>query len=175
MDIRITLSTTPHSSSTVSTVAAFLLLRPVAALSSTTGGPHSATGIMRQQSAQPGSPFRDGTRTRTYLPCGQKRAAVLHIVLYCTRGENVISTRDCTDTSFVIVSYSTGIGRSRRIVLRVPIPITHACQLLAIYPSKEVIRCALTTGAGALLRNHIEETALPIERQFITDLYRINH
>ena len=29
------------------------------------------------------------------------------------------------------------------------------------------------TGAGALLRNHIEETALPIERSFITDLYRI--
>ena len=31
------------------------------------------------------------------------------------------------------------------------------------------------TGAGALLRNHIEETALPIERTFITDLYRIYH
>ena len=29
------------------------------------------------------------------------------------------------------------------------------------------------TGAGALLRNHIEETALPIERQLITDSYRI--
>ena len=31
------------------------------------------------------------------------------------------------------------------------------------------------TGAGALLRNHIEETALPIERRFITDVYRIRY
>ena len=79
-------------------------------------------------SAQPGgAPFRDGTRTRTNLPCGQKRAAVY--TWYCTRRENVISTRDCTDTSFVIVSSTrTGIGRSRRIVLSVPIPLlTQAC------------------------------------------------
>ena len=33
----------------------------------------------------------------------------------------------------------------------------------------------MTTGAGALLRNHLEETALPSEHRFITDEYRINH
>ena len=33
---------------------------------------------------------------------------------------------------------------------------------------------SLATGAGAsLLRNHIEETALPIEHPFITDVYWI--
>ena len=39
--------------------------------------------------------------------------------------------------------------------------------------SSDVILLSPDTGAGALLRNHIEETALPIERQFITDISRI--
>ena len=66
-------------------------------------------------------------------------------------------------------------------ILRVEVTRTYSCVERRRMMTKKMLICRpgsalavrvgapAATGAGALLRNHIEETALPIERQFITD------
>ena len=81
LDIRITLSTTTNSASTVSTVAAYLFLKPAEALSAT-DGPRSATAIMRQQTQARhfATWYRYSYRTRTSRVRATSAGRGLHIV-----------------------------------------------------------------------------------------------
>ena len=103
LDIQITLSTTTNSASTVSTVAACLLLRPAEALSAI-GGLRSATAIMRQHT-QARHHFATwySYRTRT-----SRVRAIVSQSLATTR----IQTRDGIISLFRTVRVSAGDGVS---------------------------------------------------------------